>query len=403
MKHTLKPIAAALGLTLAASVPSLALADDEGKFMSDAKFKADLRLRYEAVEQDNALKDADALTLRTRLSFISGSVNGFSVVAEIENNSNSFGLDDYSVPPSGVNPGVYSVIADPKFTELDQGFIQYKNKSTTVKLGRQVIALDGQRHVGHVGWRQDRQTFDAFGINSKLFDNAVTVKYYYVNKRNRIFSDDADLDSKDHLLNISTNTALGKFTGYSYMLEVDNGTDNSLDTVGFSLIGKKLLDKAKLNYHLEYANQTSESGAGNFSADFWMFEAGLGFQKTTFKVGYESLGSDDGNYGFSTPLATLHKFNGWADMWLSTPAQGLEDAYMKVLGSAAGGKYLIAYHKFSAESPSNGVSDLGSEINLQYTRKINDIFSMGVKYAAYEAGDIKVDTDKLWLWLGAKF
>ena len=30
-----------------------------------------------------------------------------------------------------------------------------------------------------------------------------------------------------------------------------------------------------------------------------------------------------------TPLATLHAFNGWADMFLTTPANGLQDLYFR--------------------------------------------------------------------------
>jgi hypothetical protein len=32
------------------------------------------------------------------------------------------------------------------------------------KIGRQVITMDNHRFVGHVGWRQDRQTFDALTL-----------------------------------------------------------------------------------------------------------------------------------------------------------------------------------------------------------------------------------------------
>ncbi len=47
----------------------------------------------------------------------------------------------------------------------------------------------------------------------------------------------------------------------------------------------------------------------------------------TLGVGYELLGSDDGVAAFQTPLATLHKFNGFADQFLVTPAGGLQDIY----------------------------------------------------------------------------
>lgn len=37
--------------------------------LSSGVVSGDIRLRYESVEQDNALKDADALTVRTRLGY----------------------------------------------------------------------------------------------------------------------------------------------------------------------------------------------------------------------------------------------------------------------------------------------------------------------------------------------
>ena len=52
---------------------------------------------------------------------------------------------------------------------------------------------------------------------------------------------------------------------------------------------------------------------------------------------------------------------------------------------------------------SHTVDDLGSELNLSYVKKYGKYYSAGIKYAAYSAGDIKTDTDKFWLWLGATF
>ena len=118
------------------------------------------------------------------------------------------------------------------------------------------------------------------------------------------------------------------------------------------------------------------------------------------------LGSDDGQRGFATPLATLHKFNGWSDQFLGTPNAGLEDLYVKVAGKLAGGKWLAAFHSFSSDDSVGGADDLGDEINLQYTRKISDNIAGGVKLANYSAGDAvfgKVDTDKFWLWASYKF
>ena len=76
------------------------------------------------------------------------------------------------------------------------------------KVGRQVITLDDHRFVGHVGWRQDRQTFDAVSAKYAATDN-LELFYSYLYKRNRIFAEAADLDSKDFLLNVGYKTEIG--------------------------------------------------------------------------------------------------------------------------------------------------------------------------------------------------
>ena len=357
-----------------------------------AKATLDMNLRYESVDQDNALKDADALTLRTRLTYQTASSNGFSAVVGFEDVRDVLGMDDYN-NAAGKNGGVYSVIADPEVTELDQGYVQYKKDKFTAKVGRQVITMDGHRFVGHVGWRQDRQTFDAatftYAANDKL-----SATYSYITQRNRIFAEAKDQNSSDHLLNVSYKTSVGKLVGYSYLLDQDDGAE--IDTYGVSLTGKK----DKLAYALEYATQEN----GDYDADYLKLEGGYSFDKVKATLGYEVLGSDNGMYGFSTPLATLHKFNGWTDQFLGTPATGLVDIYASLAGKAFGGKW--TYHDFSADDSSATVDDLGSELDVVFGKKFAKNYSAGVKLAMYSAGDAaagKVDTDKIWLWVGAKF
>merc|ERR1711964_768927 len=142
----------------------------------------------------------------------------------------------------------------------------------------------------------------------------------------------------------------------------DNDTDNSLDTYGVSYAGAYRTDSVKWLYSAEFATQSSEAAATDYSATYAMLEAGAVVSGVTAKLGYELLGSDDGLYGFATPLATLHKFNGWTDQFLGTPAQGLKDLKLSLSGGLAGGKWLLAYHDFSADDSSNGADDLGSEI-----------------------------------------
>lgn len=128
------------------------------------------------------------------------------------------------------------------------------------------------------------------------------LSYSYLTKRNRIFAKAVDVSSKDNLLNVSYKSKIDKLVGYAYLLEVDNNTDNALDTYGLRLKGPQ--------YTVEYATQESKSGATKFEADYLFVEGGLLLGGLTIKFGYEVLGSDKASYGFSTPLATVHKFNG---------------------------------------------------------------------------------------------
>ena len=405
------PVVSALSIaisSIAGASFASASVDDITAALTSGKAYGDFRLRYEGVDQDNAADDAHATTLRTRLGYTTGTYEGFSTTIEFEDSRVVAGQDEYDIPgfarPPGYSPKGASVIADQETTEVDQAFLQYKNKTLSAKFGRQVLTYDNHRYVGHVGWRQDRQTFDAVSFKYSPIKN-LELNYAYLDQRNRIFGEEADIDSQDHLMNISYKTSVGKISSYAYLLE-EAVSEKSYDTYGVRFNGAKEIDSIKALYSAEYAYQEFENNGNTLESNYMLLEGGAVFSGITAKVGYEVLGSNDGAYAFSTPLATLHKFNGWTDQFLNTPVQGLEDLYLSVSGKLAGGKVVVAYHDFSADESSSTVDDLGSEIDILYARKFGKNYSAGLKYGAYSAGDDasgKVDTDKVWFWLGAKF
>jgi len=107
---------------------------------------------------------------------------------------------------------------------------------------------------------------------------------------------------------------------------------------------------------------------------------------------------------FQTPLATLHAFNGWADMFLTTPATGLRDYYAGAthkIGVAAlpGLNANVTYHQFDSDF---GGLNYGSEWDASLGFKLGPV-ALLAKYANYKADSFAVDTEKFWLQAEANF
>jgi hypothetical protein len=399
-----KLLAAAVTLAIVAG-PAAAQVRTLDAAVARGDASGSFNLRYEGVDEDNALKNATAVTLRSALKYTTAPFKGFTAVVEAED-VRAVGTDEFSVPTTGFNTGKYSVINDPETTEVNQAYLQYISGGLTARFGRQDLRYDNQRFVGAVGWRQDNQTFDAVTLEYKKDAALVyTLDYHYLTQRNRIFADRSDIDSSDHLFHGVINTPVGALTGYAYLLEEDIALANGLDTYGLRLTGTRRLGAYDWTYLAEYATQESERGVANFDADFYNIEAGVTVKGTTAKVGIESLGSDRGLYGFATPLATLHAFQGWADQFLATPAQGIDDVYVSLARTLFMGTATLVYHDYSADRSTATIDDLGDEINLQWILPIRNNYQVGVKFADYSKGDIaaKVDKQILWTWVQMTF
>ncbi len=394
-------------LLASTAVSPLALAEHSDltsgikKALSDSKVNVAFRARYEMVNQDltdGSDIDANALMLKSRLSLKTGALNGFSLGVEVDNNTAI--VDDY-------NDGTFSysgndaVVADPEYTDVNQAYIQYKNDKLTATAGRQRILHNNQRFVGGVAWRQNEQTYDGYRIQYKASD-AFSLDYSYVYNVNRIFVEDSkktdNFSGNLHLANATYKINKShKLSGFAYLLDIENAAASSTNTYG-------VLYNGKFNNIMVNASYASQTDAGdntkNFDTSYYNIELGTKLEKVTLLAGMEVLGSDDGNVAFSTPLATLHKFQGFADKFLGTPANGVEDIYVTAKTAINGVKLAATYHDLSSNE---GGIDYGSEIDLVAAYKIDPACTVLVKFANYSADNFSTDTNKLWLQLAAKF
>lgn len=389
---------------LAGGHSTVAYAGTFAEAITGGKASLDLRYRYEIVDQTGINEDATASTLRTRLNYATGEYNDFSAFLEFDDVT-AFGDIEYNdaaaLPTSQTS---YPVVADPEGTEVNQAKLIYKGvEETTVTLGRQRIIFDNARFIGNVGWRQNEQTYDALTVaNTSLADTSIV--YGYVTNVNRIFgeaSSKGDIDSKTHLVNVAySGLDAGKITGYGYFLEMVDAPTASSSTLGLRFSGgTDVSEGVKALYTLEFATQGDyKDGASTIDADYSLIELGAKVSGVTAKIGFETL-SGDGTYAFTTPLATAHAFNGWADKFLATPVNGLVDTYVSVSGKVSGVKLVGIYHDFSSDT---GSSDLGTELDLLAAKKFGNYTAL-LKYASYSADSHATDTDKIWLMGQAKF
>lgn len=395
-KHTAHLLGLTLGLGLHALPVSAKPTLTEA--FQQSVVKVNFRLRYEDVSWDG-LQDSDAFTLRSRLSYQSGAYHGFGFSAEFDDVRELDSVDYRTAANDPLNPGT-AIIADPEGTEVNQAFISYSNFNNQVKYGRQRIILDNQRFVGGVGWRQNEQTYDAFSIANKSL-RYTNIFYAYVTDVNRVFGDDnviGDHDQETHLINVNyTGFSAGKLSVYGYLIDNLDVPVLASDTYGARWMGSV---NETFSYNAEYAVQ-SEGGDNpvTYSTDYLLAEGIFSVWKLTATLGYEVLGSDDGVIGFATPLATLHAFQGWADRFLDTPANGIENIYASLATTLGGVQFVATFHQL--ESDVNSI-DYGTEFDFSASKKIGPVV-YSAKYADYQSDDFGSDTKKFWLMADINF
>lgn len=365
----------------------------------------DARLRYESVDQDGIARDAEAVTARIRSGFEAAS-GPFSFLAEAE--ATLAISEKYNSTLNG--KAMFPVVGDPENIELNRIQIQYKGlPKSVITAGRQRINLDDQRFVGSVGWRQNEQTFDAVRIESAAL-GPVSIDVAYAWSNRTIWGIDSPTQSigGDNIF-AGAGVKIGPVTakGFAYLIDQDQPLRRqfSSQTYGLRAAGAFPIGKfAKFSLVGSFAAQSDwGENPNDYKAKYWLGEASLAAKGFTLTGGYEVLGADKGAAftSFQTPLATLHKFQGWADKFLVTPPNGIRDLYgsigYTVAATPAGPvSLLVAYHRF--DSDRLGI-DYGTEWNAQIGFKPSRQTALLVKYADYNADSFATDTRKLWVQL----
>jgi hypothetical protein len=367
---------------------------------NDGAFLFDARLRKELVDDASINKNADANTLRLRFGYRTPVNNGWRALIELENTQH-IGGEKFNSTANGLSR--YPVVADPDNSELNQAYVQYAPSDTSrLIIGRQRLQIDNQRFFGNSGWRQNEQTFDAVDGQHK-FANGLTLRYDYLGRVQRVFGDDnpnrnlARWDLNAHLLNANFGFKNGALVGYGHFID-----NQSLPTTSHRNLGLRYTGKGQINDRLawlagaEFAKQDDYAhGSANIDAHYALLEGGFALRGHTVKAGFEQL-SGNGRYGFATPFATLHAFNGWADRFLTTPVDGLQDSY--VGWSHPWQKFTAnaAWHEFDAQ---RGTARYGHELDASFSWAFAPHWNALIKFANFRAKAYAGNLDKTWFSL----
>jgi len=398
---------AAGGTNAVAAAPS----NPVGKFfngeipdaIAKGKFNLNVRLRYEQVDDDNVpgiTKNSYAPTLRTRFGYTTAPLYGFQGMLEgvnisvlgPEHNYNAAGVNGQPARPP---------VGDPPMTRLDQAWLGYSNTNYvpfSAKVGQQQINLDNQRFIGDAGWRQNIQTYEAIGAQVTPVKD-LKLYYSYIWNVDRVYGQvsslptaSTDFDSRSHLINISySGWEFGRLVGYAYLLDLHNaaGDANSCATCGGYFAGAApVSQKVMIDYRAEFAWQDQYAdNPQRYSAEYCNFELGANIKPVALGAGYELLGSGansgagGGRVGFKTPLASLHPFNGWAEVFITHPNNGLQDIYeyaQVTLPEQIPVRFI--YHKYDADY---GGGNYGQEFDVMVSKKFGKYWSAMVEFADY--------------------
>jgi len=295
--HHLTPCLLSVGLICS---PAILAGENFSDLFTDAKPILDLRYRYEHIDQDNALKHANAQTLRTRIGFQTGQWYGLSALVEVDNVSR---LGDAAYNSTRNGQTDYSTVPDPDGSEINQALLRYDHALGNAVVGRQRINLDNQRFVGGVAWRQNEQTYD--GVLGQLQPvDELTLTYAYIDNVNTIFgpgdnrfdnrANPANIEGHSHLINaryvLSPQLTA---TAYSYLLGLDNiasAPSAAPGTLSSKTTGLRLSGAARsLSYAFEYARQQDYAGnPQELSSEYYLAELGYALKGLPDAIGYQA-------------------------------------------------------------------------------------------------------------------
>ena len=406
-----------------------ALADDIQAALTHGTPNLELRPRIEVVSPDNSKTDALALTMRMVMGYTTKPIYGLSASAEML--AVMVPLNAYNSQVNGKTS--YAQISDPPGINLGQGILRYQKawgpEGIDVKAGRQVIALDDQRFFGKSDFRQNYQSIDSVLTKVTPFDHFSVLGGWGWNIKNAL---DNSVPSRI-VIGQATYAPLPALTvdgfGYFYanQSEILYSDPQQIQSLGVPNCGLKIPKKVKsfagcdneiyggrargkftltpdldLTYKATYAHQAPyEGGSALIDADLVQAKLKLIWRGIDLGGEYMLLGSNaTGTYGFQTLQSTKHLFNGWAELFQTTPNNGLQTLATSL--SIPIGRTTLYGKYYNFHSDYGNIHD-GDEIDVSLGYSFTKHIKGAIEFADYMPAHFGVHTNLAYAYLSVKY
>ena len=370
----------------------------------------ELRLGFEYSSTNDTNSPARGLNLRTRVGYRTDDYLDTNIFVQFQSLVNL--VEDFRFDPLGKSGGDLrrDVIGDPDGERVHQAYLEYNGLgSVKLRLGRQEIVLNDARLVGNVNFRQNGQSFDALSLAFQPFPEFLLFGAV-INQANTVALTHVDLE---HFILLNAEYTLEEthsFTLYTYLLDDENDTRDSA-TYGMRLDG---LCGDFVEYDVTYAWQGDYQSGDDHAGELVNAFLGFRFDWGNFGLGYSRISGQEGpdrrieDKPFDTLFSTAHKFNGWADQFISTNGAnlkgGLEDVYFQIGTELMHTQFLLRLHLFDTTESEPGIHDsqYGEELDFDISRDLTDQLTAQIRLALYNAtnenGGLNPTTDEEVFW-----
>ena len=387
------------------------MADSLGDSLQDAITggtpSIELRPRYEIYDQ-NGKAGSDAATMRTLLGFTTKPIYDLSATLQLINVADIAGT--YNNLANGKTR--YASIPDPSATNFSQANAKYTGiPDTIVTAGRQIINLDDVRFVGNVDFRQNIQTFDAVSVTVTPVPEVKFVGTYSWGLKDIVNRYIPTRDFFAEAYWTPMKEVQGEVFAYWYGNEASSVL---LGAAGCGLSGPATCNNVTyggrihgtiplpfdlaIDYKGVFAHQSPYDGGSHLiDADFGQINGKLAWQNYFVGAEYMVMGSNgNGTYAFQTPLATKHAFNGWAEIFLTTPAKGLDSVDIYAGTKLYDISLIAKYYQFRSDYKDQSY---GNEWDLSAIYALSPHWQFGIEYANYRAHGFSADTEAGWAYV----